>query len=351
MGELERVELTPGYSIAPIINGCWQLAPDHGGGPPSREAALCTFAELVEHGFTTFDCADIYAGTEELLGRFRRTLADPDSIQIHTKYVPDKASLGQICASGVDEAVEHSLERLRVERLDLLQFHWWSYDVPGLELVTERLIAAQDAGKIRHLGVTNFDAVHVRRMIESGVPLVSLQAQYSLLDRRPEKQMTDLAARSGIRLLPYGTLAGGFLSDRYLHAAPPTAMNRSLKKYRPIIDEAGGWDDFQRLLRLLRKIADKHGTTIAAVAARWVLDRPSVAAIILGIGSTPRAREHMALVALALDDEDRRAIDEHLESQPRPRGDMYELERDPDGPHAKIIKTDLRGADEPASEA
>ncbi len=341
MAECDRVELADGYSISAIINGCWQLTPDHGAGPESHAHALRIFAELVDGGFTTFDCADIYAGTERLLDRFRRSLSNPESIQIHTKYVPDRSSLGDLKAGDVDSAVERSLTRLGVERLDLLQFHWWSYEVPGLDLVTQRLISAQQAGKIRLLGATNFDTQRVQHMIDQGVPIVSLQTQYSLLDRRPEAIMTGFAARSGIRLLSYGTLAGGFLSDRYLDAAPPSEMNRSLQKYRLIIDEAGGWASFQALLSVLREIADKHRTSIAAVAARWVLDQPAVAAIIVGIGRASRADKNAALAGVGLDDEDRRKIRRQLESLPVPGGDMYELERDRDGPHARIIKTDL----------
>jgi len=342
MSEAQRIELAPGYSIATIINGCWQLAPDHGGGPASGEQTLRIFSELLERGFTTFDCADIYAGTEELLGQFRSLLADPDSVQVHTKYVPDRALLSQLSTDDVDIAVERSLRRLKIDRLDLVQFHWWSYDVPGCDLVAERLMHAQQTGKIRLLGVTNFDTPHVRQFVDDGVPIVSLQAQYSLLDRRPEKRMARFSAASGIRMLSYGTLAGGLLSDRYLGAAPPTAMNRSVQKYRLIIEGTGGWDALQRLLRRLRVIADKHDTTIASVAARWVLDQGAVAAIILGTGKTSRADEKSALSELELDDEDRHSIAEQLESQPIPRGDMYDLERDPEGPHARIIKTDLR---------
>lgn len=345
MAEFERIELAPDYLISRIISGCWQIAPDHGGGPGSHQDCLRIFAELVECGFTTFDCADIYAGTEELLGRFRRTLSDPDTIQIHTKYVPDRASLHEVTNADVDAAINRSLRRLGVERLDLLQFHWWSYSVQGAERVTDRLLHAQRAGKVRLIGVTNFDTPHIRQMVDSGVPIVSLQAQYSLLDRRPEKLMADYARASGVRLLGYGTLAGGFLSNRYVKAEPPLTMNRSLQKYRLIIEELGGWSALQRMLGVLNEIADKHDTTIDAVAARWVLDQPAVAAIILGTGSTSRAQKNVGIGALTIDDEDRQKISNHLAYQPIPRGDMYDLERDPQGSHAKIIKTDLRDID------
>jgi len=344
MTELARVRLAPAYSIAPVINGCWQLTPDHGGGPASEADALRIFAELVEQGFTTFDCADIYTGVESLIGRFRRSLPDPELVQVHTKLVPDKATLHELTAEAVDAVIDRSRKRLDMERLDLVQFHWWDYRVQGLDMLTERLLKAQQDGKIRLLGATNFNSGYIRQLVQQGIPLVSLQAQYSLLDRRPEKQMTGLSADIGVGLLPYGVLAGGYLGGKYLGAPPPGPGNRSLTKYRLVIEEAGGWKAFQGLLRVLSSIAGKHDVPLELVAARWVLDRPSVRAIILGTGSKSRAAQNRALVNLELDSEDREKIRLQLECLEIPAGDMYDLERDESSPHAGIIKTDLQQA-------
>lgn len=342
MTEVPRVELAPGYSIAQVINGCWQLTPDHGGGPESGKAVLRNFAELFDHGFTTFDCADIYAGTEELLGQFRRTLADPGAIQVHTKFVPNKNALTELDDKTVDAGIDRSLSRLDVEALDLVQFHWWDYEVAGLDRMYDRLLHAQSVGKIRLLGVTNFNTEHLQTLLEKGAPIVSMQTQYSLLDRRPERQMADCCAGNGVALLPYGVLAGGFLSDKYLHSPEPTAMNRSLQKYRLIIDEVGGWEALQNLLEVLAGIARKHDTGIDAIVASWVLDQPAVGAIILGMGSHSRAKQNQAICAIQLDDNDRDRIARCLESQPIPAGDPYDLERDVGGVHSGIIRTELQ---------
>jgi aryl-alcohol dehydrogenase-like predicted oxidoreductase len=341
MTDLPRAELAPGYSIAGIINGCWQLSPGHGGGPESKAETLRRFAELVEHGFTTFDCADIYTGTEELLGEFRRTLDDPDGIQVHTKFVPDKERLAQLDDQQVDAAINRSLAKLGVERLDLVQFHWWDYAVDGIERVYERLLHNQGAGKIRLLGVTNFNTDRLRTLVTESASIVSMQAQYSLVDRRPERQLLDYCAGTGIAVLPFGVLAGGCLSDRYLGSPPPDGHNRSLQKYRLIIDDAGGWDAFQRLLQTLSGIAAKHDTGIDRIAARWVLDQPAVAAIIVGVGRRSRATENHALGALALDDADRAQIAACLRNQPIPPGEPYDLERDANSVHSRIIRTNL----------
>ena len=346
MGEVDRVELAPGYSISKIINGCWQLTPDHGGGPGTEKETHRIFADLVDHGFTTFDCADIYIGVEEMLGRFRRSLADPHSIQIHTKYAANRDTLHELTSAKIDAAIDRSLQRLGVERLDLLQYHWWNYDVPGLENLTDRMIRAQRAGKIRLLGLTNFDTHHVKDIVDSGADIVSLQSQYSLLDRRPEKQMTDLFAAKGVRLLPYGVLAGGFLTEKYLGVDSPAEMNRSLQKYRLIIDEFGGWQALQHLLEALAGVAARHDTSVGAIATRWILDQPAVAAVILGTGSQSRAKQNAAIGNLQLDEDDRLQIARVLDSNNIPPGDMYDLERDFDGPHTRIIKMNLHDSDD-----
>ena len=342
MTDVPRVELAPGYSIAAILNGCWQLTPDHGGGPTSRSDALRRFAELVDHGFTTFDCADIYTGTEELLGDFRRGLADPAKIQIHTKFVPNKSALAELDDEKIDAVIDQSLKKLGVERLDLVQFHWWDYAVAGLDRLYERLLYARSIGKIRLLGVTNFNTEQLRKLLDKEASIVSMQAQYSLLDRRPERLMTACCAENGVALLPYGVLAGGFLSEKYLGNPAPAAINRSLRKYRLIIDDAGGWDALQRVLELLAAIARKHDASIDTIAARWVLDQPGVSAIILGIGSRSRIRENLALGRIRLDDADRRDIVECLGSLTVPQGDPYDLERDANSVHTRIIRTDLQ---------
>jgi aryl-alcohol dehydrogenase-like predicted oxidoreductase len=342
MTDVARVELAPGYSIARIISGCWQLTPDHGGGPDSEANALRRFAELVEHGFTTFDCADIYAGTEVLLGKFRRGLADPDTIQIHTKLVPNKDSLRDLDDKTIDATVDRSLQRLGADCLDMVQFHWWDYEVPGLDRLYDRLLNAQSNGKIRLLGVTNFNTEHLRHLLRKDASVVSMQAQYSLLDRRPERDMIACCTESDVALLPYGVLAGGFLSDQYRGKKAPAPMNRSLQKYRLIIDEVGGWETLQNLLELLADIARKHDTGIDAIAASWVLEQPGVAAIILGVGSHSRAAQNRALARLRLDHADRRNIANCLQQQSIPQGDPYDLERDPDSLHSQIIRTNLQ---------
>ncbi len=343
---VERVDLAPGYSIARVINGCWQLSAGHRATPPAAGEALESWRRLAEAGFTTFDCADIYTGVEELLGRFlgrwQRDGGDPDAIQIHTKYVPDFDDLGSLSRARVASIVDRSLVRLGVERLDLVQFSWWDYSIPGYVEAAGWLDELRGAGKIRLLGATNFDVPRLREILDAGIPLVAHQVQYSLLDRRPENGMAELCRERGVALLAYGALAGGFLSGRWLGADPPERPeNRSLVKYRLIVEEFGGWPLYQELLATLVPIAERHRESPGAVAARWVLDRPGVGGVILGAGSADHLEENGRLARLRLTVGDRAALAAVLERSSGPAGDTFGLERVPGGPHAAIMWKNL----------
>jgi aryl-alcohol dehydrogenase-like predicted oxidoreductase len=343
----ERIELAPGFSVCRVINGLWQLSRGHRPDPVDPSAAIDTLLRLVDAGFTTFDCADIYLGVEELLGRMLEELKgsrrDPSAVQIHTKYVPDRSALPELRKLDVRRSIEGSLARLGVERLDLVQFHWWDFELPNYLDAAGWLSDLRDEGKIRCLGTTNFDTRHLENLLEAGIPVITNQAQYSLLDRRAEGGMSELCQKAGMRLLCYGVLAGGFLSERYLGAAElqPPFKNRSLTKYRLIIDEFGGWDLYQRLLQALAAVAARHATTIAAVAARWVLAREPVAAVVVGVRSREHIEDNRSIFDLHLDEEDLARLDEILTRSKGPTGDPFELERKPGGPHSAIMWTDL----------
>ena len=340
---IDRVELAPGYSVSRLINGGWQLSAGHNEGVFDRQATLEDLQELVDCGLTTFDCADIYTGVEELIGELARSVANGTELQIHTKYVPDLADLTSITRQDVETTIDRSLRRLGVDRLDLVQFHWWDYEVPRYMEVATWLAELQNTGKIRLLGTTNFDAPRLREIVEADVPVVANQLQYSLLDRRPMPGMAGFCRDHGIEMLCYGSIAGGFLSGRWVGQPEPIAglPNRSLTKYKLIIDEFGGWALFQELLGVLSKIARRHRVSPANVATRWVLDRPGVAAVLVGTRSATHLQDNLRVFHLRLDQEDHGLLEEVLSRAVGPKGGPFELERIPDGPHATIMKTNL----------
>jgi aryl-alcohol dehydrogenase-like predicted oxidoreductase len=138
-------------------------------------------------------------------------------------------------------------------------------------------------------------------------------------------------------------VAGGFLSDRWLGCAEPAPPfeNRSLTKYKLIIDDFGGWALFQKLLQSLRNVADRHGVDIATIASRDILDRPEVAAVIVGARGGSHLTANLAIMGLRLTAADRAEIDAVLAERRGPEGDTFTLERDRAGRHASIMKYNL----------
>ena len=343
MSAIARINIRPDYAITRVIRGGWQLAGGHG--PVDREAAIDDLVAAFDAGVTTFDCADIYPGVEELIGAFRARVATTRgaqaarAIHVHTKLVPDLAALESIDRAYVEAIVDRALQRLRMERLDLVQFHWWRYAAPGMTDVLGWLDEIRRAGKIRHVGLTNFDTAHLREALSSGVDILSVQTQYSVLDARPENGLAALCEKHGVWLLCYGSVAGGFLSDRWLGAPKPMTPleNRSLVKYMLIIDDFGGWDLFQELLRALRRVADRHAVDIATIASRYVLDRPRAAAVIVGARNRAHIGDNARITAIALNHADRAEISSVTARAAGPLGDCYELERDLTGRHGSIM--------------
>ncbi len=338
-----RLALTPGYTISRLVKGGWQLAGGHG--PVEPGAAIADMEAFVAAGITTFDCADIYTGVETLIGDFVRRRGHARDVQIHTKYVPDLAALGALTSEDVTRAVDRSLQRLGVEALDLVQLHWWDYERPGLLETAGWLHDLHVAGKIRHLGATNFDTPVLQSIVDAGVPVVAHQVQYSLLDQRAAGAMQRLCDARGMQLLCYGAVAGGFLTERYLGVSEPAEhANRSLVKYRLIIDEFGGWARLQRLLAALHQVARRHEVTMGTVAIAWVLAQPRVTGVIVGARDARHLSDTQAAGALSLDEVDRQVLQVVLNERAPVPGDVYDLERVKGGRHAAIMRYDLNSA-------
>ncbi|WP_300060652.1 aldo/keto reductase [uncultured Roseobacter sp.] len=344
---VETKALRPGYDMSRVIKGGWQLAGDHG--PVDRATSIRDMEVFLDAGITTFDCADIYTGVEEMIGAFiadvrrRRGTEVAGRVKVHTKLVPDLGLLAHIEAADVEAIIDRSLKRLQIEQLHLVQFYWWDLSQGNAQEGFEVLKDCQKKGKIAYLGTTNWDVAETRPFVDAGFDLVSTQVQYSVLDRRPAAGLAGWAGANDMQLLCYGTLAGGFLTKAWLGEPDPgfAFENRSLVKYRLIIDEFGPWERFQELLRTLQEIGDKHGVSLSSVATRWVLDQPQVGAAIVGARTARHLPMTLEVFRFALDQEDRAAIHGILDGSPGPQGPVFGLERDRTGRHGRIMKYNL----------
>lgn len=322
-----RLPFTSDLSICRILNGMWQVSGAHGKIDP--RAAIDDMMRYVDAGFTTWDLADHYGPAEDFIGEFRKQFAaarGPDAlsdIQAFTKWVPRP---GRMTRRVVEDNIDISLRRMNVASLDLLQFHWWDYRDPNYLDALKHMADLQQEGKIKHLALTNFDTEHLKIILDEGIPIVSNQVQYSLVDRRPEVRMAQFCQQHNIKLFAYGSICGGLLSEKYLGAPEPgryDLQTASLRKYKQIIDAWGGWSLLQELLLALQEIARKHRVGMANVAVRFVLERPAVGGAIVGarLGVSEHIADNARVFDFALDVEDY----DRLETVLRKSRNLFEI--------------------------
>ncbi len=305
-----------GLQDTPLITGLWQVADlERGGQDLDRDAAADDIMDYARAGFSHFDMADHYGSAELIAGTARKKMiaASPtgeSSLQLFTKWCPQPH---QSTRAAVRSGIEERRERLGVETIDLLQLHWWSFEHPGYIDVMDHLMELRQEGVIRHLGLTNFDTDHLSVLLSCGHEIVSNQVCLSVLDPRALGDMSRLCMQSGVRLLAYGTLAGGFLSDRWLGAEEPAAVSDwSKMKYQRFIRAVGGWQTYQQTLQVLADIAAERKVSISNIATRWVMQQPAVTGVIVGarLTDSQHREDNRRLLSLKLSDEELARIDE-----------------------------------------
>lgn len=310
-----------GMRMCRLLNGLWQLSGAHGHIDP--DAAMAQMQAYHDAGFTTWDLADHYGPAEDFIGVFRQQLGAVAEHLAFTKWVPRPGAMPR---ETVEAAVDRSRTRMNADTLDLLQFHWWDYNDSRYLGALRHMADLRDDGKIRHLALTNFDTQHLKRIVDEGIAIVSNQVQFSVIDRRPEVKLIRYCQQNNVKLLTYGTLAGGLLTDRYLNTPEPARRDlntASLRKYKQMIDAWGSWDLFQQLLMTMRTVGDKYGVSVANVAVRYILDKPAVAGVIIGarLGISDHMAENARVFDFALNADDIIKIDA-MANQGR---DLYQI--------------------------
>ncbi|MBA9006692.1 aldo/keto reductase family protein [Thermomonospora cellulosilytica] len=306
-----------GLVISEIAYGNWLT---HGSQVEEDAAVACVHAALDE-GITTFDTADVYAGTraEEVLGRALKGQRR-EGLEIFTKVYwptgPGKNDRG-LSRKHIMESVEGSLRRLQTDYVDLYQAHRFDHETP----LEETLRAFDDLvrqGKVLYVGVSEWRAEEIERALkiadEMGFDrIVSNQPQYSMLWRVIEEEIVPLCEREGIGQLVWSPIAQGVLTGKYLPGQPPPAGSRAT-------DEAGGanfikgmlTDDILTRVQNLRPIAQDLGLSMAQLAVAWVLQNPNVSAAIIGASRPEQVRDNVKAAGVKLDDDVLKRIDDVL---------------------------------------
>lgn len=324
----DRVQLADRLSISRVLTGLWQVADiERKSGEIDPEKGADDLQHYVDAGFDSFDMADHYGTSEVIAGRLLRRFKGRENRPVAlTKWCPPP---GPMTRDIVRRGVEQRLERLGLSCVDLLQFHWWSFEHPAWLDALHELSSLRNEGLIGEIGVTNFDAAHVQLALRDGLPIRTNQVSFSMVDRRAAGALAGLCDAERVGLLGYGTLCGGFLSDRWLGVAEPTEISDwSKMKYKRFIDVSGGWTAFQTLLTAAKDIARKHGVSISNVATRWVLEQTGVAAVIVGarLGENRHTADNARLFSYSLDNEDHAHLEtafKNMRPIPGDCGDEY----------------------------
>ncbi len=254
------------------------------------ERTAATVQAALDAGITFFDTADIYGGTrsEEFLGRAlgRRR----EAVVVATKFgmEVDERRRGAK-PEYVRQAVEDSLRRLGTDRIDLYQLHQPDPATP----IADTLGALDElvrAGKVREIGCSNFSASEIRAARKVARPgaarFVSVQNEYSLLHREPERDVLDECRRAGLAFIPYFPLASGLLTGKYRHGQPPPQGSRLQSRFgtEPFTEEN------LLLVEALLSLATSRGHTLVELAVSWLASRPTVASVIVGATSPEQVK-------------------------------------------------------------
>ena len=310
-----------GLLISEIAYGNWVT---HGSQVEADQATACVNAAL-DLGITTFDTADVYAGTraEEILGTAlhgqRRA-----GLEIFTKVFwptgPGRNDRG-LSRKHIMESIDGSLRRLRTDYVDLYQAHRYDHSTP-LDETMEALADVVHSGKAHYIGVSEWRAEQIAEAHalarQLRIPLVSSQPQYSMLWRVIEAEVGPTCERPGLGQIGWSPMAQGGLTGKYLPGQPPPAGSRAT-------DEQGGANFIKRFLndetltavQRLRPIAADVGLSLAQLAIAWVLQNPNVSAAIVGASRPEQLTETVKAAGVRLDAAVLTAIDEALGTVPQ----------------------------------
>ncbi|MFM7827388.1 MAG: aldo/keto reductase family protein [Acidimicrobiaceae bacterium] len=306
-----------GFKISAVSYGNWITH----GSQVEEDAANACVRRALQLGITTFDTADVYAGTraEEVLGR--ALVGVPrESIEVFTKvYWPTGSGVNDrgLSRKHIMHSIDASLKRLKLEHVDLYQAHRFDVETP----LEETMLAFADIvrqGKALYIGVSEWDADQITRGAalarELKVPFISNQPQYSMLWRVIEQEVIPASQDAGMSQIVWSPMAQGILSGKYLPGQPPPAGSRAT-------DELSGknfiarWmnDDVLTRVQKLKPIAEKAGITMAQMSIAWTLQNKNVASAIVGATRPEQLDDNVKAAGVVLDADTLKAIDKVLD--------------------------------------
>jgi aryl-alcohol dehydrogenase-like predicted oxidoreductase len=296
--------------VSEICLGTWTTF----GGSLADDDAVALVDAAFELGINFFDTANLYSQgrSEEVLGRGLGG-RPRDSYVLATKLRGDAPDGGSgLSREQVLAQIDHSLNRLGVEFVDLYQCHAWDPDVPVAETL-DAMTEIVEAGKVRYVGCSNFTGEQIQEAVDLArehgyVKIVSSQPEYSLFHREPEADVIPASAANGISQVVYSPLAQGALTGKYLPGrSVPDGTRAAIRPDGSVWDYLA--DDALERVQRLRPIADGLGLTMAQLALAWILREPNVASAIVGSSRPDQLRDNAAASGVSLDEATLAAIE------------------------------------------
>jgi aryl-alcohol dehydrogenase-like predicted oxidoreductase len=310
-----------GMYVSEISYGNWIT---HGSQVEQDAAIKCVKAALGE-GITTFDTADVYAGTraEVVLGKALKGVKR-ESYELFTKvYFPTGTGKNDrgLSRKHIMESVHASLRRLNTDHIDLYQMHRFDFESP----IEESLQAFEDLvrqGKVNYIGFSEWNASQIQSALgiqkaNGWTRFVSSQPQYSMLWRVIEKEVVPLSEKEGIGQIVWSPLAQGILTGKYLPGKKPPAGSRATDK-KSGSDFISRWmqDDILSAVQKLAPIAAENGLTMSQLALAWALSNKNVSSVIMGATKPSQVKDNVKASGVKLDASTMSAIDKALGKLP-----------------------------------
>ncbi len=277
---------------------------------------------FVEAGGNFIDTADVYAGgkSEEILGRWLPGKARQQLViatKVRFRKGPGANDIG-LSRKHILDGVEASLRRMQTDYIDLYQVHCWDNRTP-LEETLSTLDQLVKSGKVRYIGASNYAGWQLQKAIDLSrqmgwEPFTCLQAQYNLLTRSMEWELTDVCLNEGLGVIPWSPLRGGWLSGKFHRgmAAPPAESRvETASKF----GWSESWQNYNnettwKILDVLLAVAGEIDKSPAQVALRWLMQRPEVTAPIIGARTMEQLKDNLGSIDWVLDDEHLRRLTE-----------------------------------------
>ena len=267
--------------VSAVSLGTWVFGGDNWGKVDDNES-IASIQKAIELGINLIDTAPVYGDghAEEILGKAIK--GNRDKVFIATKcglQKRERTFIHDLSPSEIRKELEHSLSRLNIEHLDLYQCHWPDPKTP-IEATMEEMLKMQSEGKINNIGVSNFDLSLLEKASRSA-PVVSIQVQYSLLERSVEEgDLLQFCKKKGIGVMTYGSLGGGLLTGKYKN--PPTFPKKDARRFFYPFYKRQEWRKYHGFVEAIQKIAQEKRKPLLQVALNWLIQQSGVTSALVG---------------------------------------------------------------------